>query len=802
MTTPSRVTFVQTHPVQYMAPLFRYIATARGDVELTVLYASKPTPDQQGVGFGEAFEWDVSLTDGYTSRVLAPAASSRRFDSDSFRGADVGPVEDALMETRPDVVVVPGWHSAFYLRAIAGSRRRGIPVLYRGDTNFSVAPVGLRRPVWKVRTRLALKLFDGYLSVGARSREYLRHFGVPEPLIFDSPHCVDNAAFASAAGSVRDAGRDAARVELGAGPTDFLIVFAGKFIERKRPLDVIEAAARLGPDVVVALVGNGPLMDRTHEVAKKLNVRVTWHGFVNQSVMPRVLAAADCVALPSDGESWGLVVNEALASGTPCVVSNGVAAATDLIHEHRSGALHEPGDIEGLAASLHAVREEVRTGTITVETCRSAVSGFGYDRMAEGLARAARRLDARKHSHGFRQSGDPRVLALFGNMVSVFGLERMSFEVLRTLHEGGAAVHCVVNRWESSRVVDLAESLGASWSTGYYWYELRRRASVRAQLLGVWDVFRTSIDLFRDARRFRATHVFAPEFTAVLRSAPALWILRRLGVRVILRLGNAPEPGAFYTFLWRRVIDRCVDQYVPNSQFIQRELLQHGIPAGKSRVVYNTVPHRLDDWQQQHGAPGRIIFVGQIIPSKGVDVLLEAVAQLRRDGVDATLDVVGDIGGWEHPAYDGYRARVRARAGAPDLAGAVRLLGVREDVPSLMAAASVHCLPSLPEQKEGFTVATLEAKRAGLPSVVTQSGALPEMVRHTIDGWVCRETTAAAVAEGLNYFLADAERARRAGELARTSELAFSRTEFARQWAEVFSVDAPVVGSAVRIQTS
>ena len=800
MTRRHRVTYVQTHPVQYMAPLFRYIAAERRDIELTVLHASTPTPDQQGVGFGEAFEWDVSLTDGYSCRILAPAASNRRFDSDSFGGVDVGPVGDALLATQPDVVVVPGWHSAFYLRAIAASRRQRIPVLYRGDTNLTVAPIGLRRPAWELRTRLLLKFFDGYLSVGTRSRDYLRHFGVAEPLIFDSPHCVDNVTFDAAARRVREGDRDGARRELGAERGDFLIVFAGKFVERKRPMDVIEAAARLGPDVVVAMVGNGPLMESTREAAKKRNVRVTWHGFVNQSLMPRVLAAADCVALPSECESWGLVVNEALASGTPCVVSSGVAAGTDLVHEHRSGAIHEAGDIEGLAASLRAVREAVCGGAITANTCRRAVSAFGYDRMADGLVRAACRVDARKRIQQSAQPSCPRVLAVFGNMVSVFGLERMSFEVLRTLREAGAAVHCVVNRWESSRVVDLVDAIGASWSTGYYWYELRRRTTLRAQLLGAWDVCRTSIDLLRDVRRFRATHVFVPEFSAVLRSAPALWILRCFGIRVILRLGNAPEPGAFYAFLWRHIIDRCVDQYVPNSQFIQRELLQHGLDAGKSRVVYNTVPHRPHDWEQQHSVPGRVIYVGQIIPPKGVDLLLEAIAKLRSRGIDATLDIVGDIGGWEHPAYGGYRARVRARAEAPDLTGAVRLLGVREDVPSLLAAASVHCLPSRLEQKEGFTVATLEAKRAGLPSVVTQSGALPEIVRHTVDGWVCEEPTAAAIAEGLHYFLADHDRARRAGEQARASELAFSRTEFARQWADIFSAGADIAAAPVHTQ--
>jgi glycosyltransferase involved in cell wall biosynthesis len=350
--------------------------------------------------------------------------------------------------------------------------------------------------------------------------------------------------------------------------------------------------------------------------------------------------------------------------------------------------------------------------------------------------------------------------------------------------------------------VDLADGLGATWSTGYYWYELRRRATIRARLLAGWDMLRTSLDLLRDARRFRPTHIFAPEFNAILRSAPALWLLRRSGVRVILRLGNAPEPGAFYRFLWLKVIDHCVDEYVPNSRFIEQELLEHGIPGTKTRVVYNTVPHRPHQWQAQCGAPGRVIFVGQIIPPKGVDLLLDAVAQLRERGLDVTLDVVGDIEGWEHPGYAGYRARVRARAEEPDLAGCVRFLGVREDVPMLMATASVHCLPSRPEQKEGFTVTTLEAKRAGLPSVVTQSGALPEMVRHAVDGWVCPEVTAAAIAKGLEYFLADPDRARRAGDEARTSERAYSRSRFASEWAKIFSVRTDLAGSTVRTRAS
>ncbi len=794
-----RVTILQTHPAQYMAPWFRYIASERREIDLTVLYASTPMPAQQGVGFDEAFAWDVSLTDGYRHRILAPPDPGRRFDADSFAGADVGSIDEAVAATDPEVVVVPGWHSRFYLRGVAACRRRKIPVLYRGDSNLLSGPRGPRRLAWSLRTRAALRLFDGYLSVGTRSREYLGHFGIPEPLIFDSPHAVDNAYFAAGDDDVR---RAAARRALGAGDDDFLVLFAGKFIEVKRPMDLITAAARLGDRVVVAMAGNGPLMARTRAAADRLGVRTTWCGFLNQGAMPRTLAAADCVALPSQSETWGLIVNEALAAGTPCVVSDRVGCAPDLIRDDISGAVHAVGDVEGLARALARVREGLRGEVITRDSCRSVAETHSLERAADGLAAGARRLALRRGVTATANHGQPRVLAAFGNMVIVSGVERMSFEVLRTLRERGAAVHCVVNSWESSKVVERAEALGASWSFGYYFYELRRRARTRERMLALWDVSRTSLDLLRDARTFGATHVFAPEFNAVLRSAPALWILRRFGVRVVLRLGNAPEPGRFYRFLWRRLIDQCVDQYVPNSQFIQRELLAHGIDASKTQVIYNTVPHRDTEWRLRRPVPGRIIYVGQIIPPKGVDVLLDAVGLAVKQGFDVTLDVVGAIDGWESPSYGGHRAAVRQRARAEDLADRVRFLGHREDVPALMADASVHCVPSRPEQKEGFTVVTLEAKRAGLPSVVTRSGALPEMVRHGVDGWICPDVTPAAIAEGLIYFLSDPARARRAGDEARASERLYTRDRFASAWAAVFSAEERVPTPEIHVMRS
>ena len=92
-----------------------------------------------------------------------------------------------------------------------------------------------------------------------------------------------------------------------------------------------------------------------------------------------------------------------------------------------------------------------------------------------------------------------RVIACFGGMVIVSGMERMSFEVLRVLKENGAEVHCILNSWENERIVKLAESIGASWSTGYYWYRFDRHTRNPWKIAQmVWDILMTSAGLLRD----------------------------------------------------------------------------------------------------------------------------------------------------------------------------------------------------------------------------------------------------------------------------------------------------------------
>ena len=775
-----------THPAQYFAPWFRFIARERPEIALTVLYGVRPTPEAQAEGFGRAFEWDEDLLAGYSSRVLSAQPSDTPLLAGQFSAVDAPSLDEVLPETAPDAVLVPGWHAAIYLRAMRLCRRLDVPAIYRGDSTFLSAPGGLARPFWGWHTRRRLHAYSAWLSVGTRSREYLAAFRVPEPMVFPSPHAVDNDRFAAAAAAHSEGARTAWRAARGLDPAAFVVLFAGKFTSAKRPVDVIEAVASLrNPRVQALFVGGGALEPSIRSAAAARNVTAAFAGFLNQREMPAAYAAADCLMLPSEHETWGLVVNEAMATGLPCVVSDQAGCAPDLVTAGETGETVPRGRPDLLGAAIDTIRRRVAAGRGYEAACQARVAAFSYRQATDGLVAAMTRLRQRARARLSNATGAPRILACCGNMVIAGGLERMTFEVLRVMREHGASVHVIVNTWDSRPIVALAERIDATWSTGYYRQELSSRLynpAVLARML--WDALRTSAGLLRDARSVRPTVILMPEYHAVFRNWPALFLLRLAGIRVLMRVGVHPGPRRFHRWIWRWAISPVVERFGCNSHYFAAELAATGIAPGRIDVIVNTSSRQAPAAATVD--PTSILFVGQTIPAKGLHVLFDAVAILRGRGVACRLSVAGMMDGWESPVFAGYRDRLRARAARPDLAGAVAFLDHRDDVPRLMAEAGIHCCPSLPEMREGTASVVLEAKQAGVPSVVTPTGSLVEMVEHKVDGWITRDASAEALAEVLEYFLHDPALRRQAGQAAARSSARFGPEQFERGWLGFF----------------
>lgn len=380
-----RLAVVTSHPIQYYAPLFRALAER---ADLHVFFAHRSTPEQQAAaGFGTAFDWDVDLTAGYAHSFLANVAAEP--GPHHFAGCDTPEIAARLAEGGFDAVLLMGWHLKSLMQALWAARRQGLPVMVRGDSQLDTPRSALKRLVKAAAYPVFLRQFDAALYVGARSRAYYAHYRYPDRRLFFSPHCVANAWFAERA---TPQARAALRGRLGVADDTRLVLFAGKLIDFKRPLDVVAAAARLraeGLAAEVMIAGSGALEEPMREAAAKAGVRLHPMGFQNQTAMPAAYAAADVLALPSTGrETWGLVCNEALACGTPIVVSEAAGCAQDLATDGAAGRTHRVGDIASLAAALGEVLRAPPSAAAIAE--RSARYSLGA--AAEGVMAAARQI--------------------------------------------------------------------------------------------------------------------------------------------------------------------------------------------------------------------------------------------------------------------------------------------------------------------------------------------------------------------------------------------------------------------------
>jgi glycosyltransferase involved in cell wall biosynthesis len=347
-----RLAVVVSHPIQYYAPIFRTLA-ARCD--LHVFYGQHLTPDQQGSeGFGTAFTWDIDLLSGYESTLLKNV--SQNPSTSNFAGCDTPDISEQIRTGSFDAVVTMGWYLKSYIQALLAARRFDIPILVRGDSHLGTPRSLMKKHIKELLYPFFLSRFDGALYVGQNSRKFYEHYRYPENRLFFSPHCVDNEWFAERATQVA---RDNLRRLYHIADESFVLLFAGKLVDFKRPLDVVAAAARCrenGKDVEVLVAGSGVLAKEMQLSAARLGIRINMLGFCNQSMMPEAYAAADALVLPSDGrETWGLVANEALACGKPIIVSEECGCAPDLATDGKAGRIVPLGDIAALANATTAL---------------------------------------------------------------------------------------------------------------------------------------------------------------------------------------------------------------------------------------------------------------------------------------------------------------------------------------------------------------------------------------------------------------------------------------------------------------
>jgi glycosyltransferase involved in cell wall biosynthesis len=372
--TSVRVAVISPEPTPYRSPLFDRVAV-RPEVDLTVIYAARTVA-------GRTWTVQPHHESVFLSGVRLPGFRSvLRHDYPLTFG-----IGRALRNVRPDVVVVSGWSTFASQAAIAWSRARGIPYLLLVESHDLGPRAGWRRFVKGAVVPRLLRGAAGVLVVGTAAHESVLARGARADRVRVFANTVDIECW------MERADRLPARSSDG----DVVVLSVGRLVPDKGFDVLLHAIAQAGDERLrLVIAGDGPEATRLAELAEELGVRVEIKGDLPEAALAAEYVAADVFALLSRHEPWGVVVNEAAASGLALVLSDRVGAAHDLLRDGENGFLVPAGEVAAAAAALGRLAADASLRRSAGVLSREVVREWGYEPSVENFVAAVRDATAR-----------------------------------------------------------------------------------------------------------------------------------------------------------------------------------------------------------------------------------------------------------------------------------------------------------------------------------------------------------------------------------------------------------------------
>lgn len=341
-----------THPIQYYVPLFKHLSK---NCNLKVFYTwgEKGAQAKYDPGFAKTILWDLPLLDGYAYEFLTNTAKDP--GSHHYRGIINPDLIVKLNSFHPDAILIYGWAYQSHLSAMRHFKGK-TQIWFRGDSTLMNDKLGFKKVLRKLFLKWVYLHVNKAFYVGRANKAYFNEFGLKKNQLIFAPHAIDNVRFA------KDMTKEAneLRASLQIKGNEFLILFAGKLEPQKNPMLLLQAFIELNlPGVHLLFVGNGILeKSLKSEVENKgstmlsMKSQVHFMDFQNQSQIPVVYQACDLLCLPSKRETWGLVTNEAMASGKAVLISDRVGCSEDLVKNEQNGYIFANDEISDLKDKL------------------------------------------------------------------------------------------------------------------------------------------------------------------------------------------------------------------------------------------------------------------------------------------------------------------------------------------------------------------------------------------------------------------------------------------------------------------
>ena len=380
---PLRVTVVSPEPTPYRAPLFDLLAE-RPELDLTVVYAATTVA-------GRPWSVEPRHRSVFLRGVSVPGARRLiRHDYPLTPG-----VVRALQAAQPDVVVVSGWSTFAAQTAITWSRARRIPYVIHVESHDLEPRAGWRRAVKATIVPRILRRASSVLVVGSAARDSVIARGATPERVRVFANTVDVSTWARRADELA-ARRAGERTEAGLADDEVVVLCVARLVPEKGIDTLARAIAATGDErLVLRVAGQGPELERLLDLCSELGLRPSMGGNFPADELAEQYVEADVFALLSRHEPWGVVVNEAAASGLPLVLSDRVGAARDLLVDGENGFVVPADDVDATAAALKRLADDPELRRSMGARSRELVRHWGYEPSVESFVAAVREATSR-----------------------------------------------------------------------------------------------------------------------------------------------------------------------------------------------------------------------------------------------------------------------------------------------------------------------------------------------------------------------------------------------------------------------
>ncbi|MEO3404297.1 glycosyltransferase family 4 protein [Mucilaginibacter sp. CAU 1740] len=376
-----KLAIITTHPIQYYAPVFKLL-NQRQNIGIKVFYTWGEAAQQKfDPGFGKSISWDIPLLEGYPYEWVKNVAPDP--GSHHAKGIDNPGLIEQVNAWQPDAVLVYGWFYKSHLKALRNFKSK-IPVIFRGDSTLLDNTGDIKAILRAIYLSWIYRNVDHALYTGTNNKAYFKKFGLKEAQLTFAPHAVDNDRFAV----TRLEEAEVLRKQLGIGPDEKLVLFAGKLENKKAPALLLQAFTELNiPGTHLLFTGSGILEIELKNQAS-LYKNIHFMEFQNQQYMPVIYQACDLYCLPSKGpgETWGLAINEAMACGKAILISDKVGAGTDLVKEGENGSIFKAGDLTALKSELKTLLQTEKSTLFTMgQRSKAIIADWSFTQQVQAI---------------------------------------------------------------------------------------------------------------------------------------------------------------------------------------------------------------------------------------------------------------------------------------------------------------------------------------------------------------------------------------------------------------------------------